>query len=83
MTFDEIETALDAGQLQISYDHGSWLSVRRNGRTKLWKRDVDRFNIPCKLGFNTTFCIASSYREASCFPCFTPRMFDKFRVKPA
>jgi hypothetical protein len=55
MTRDEIETALDRGRLQIQSHNGRWYDVRRNGATKTWKRDPNKVEIPCKVGFKECF----------------------------
>jgi hypothetical protein len=60
MTLQEIEHALDNGQLFVKLytpaalcgqGHASkaW-QCRRNGATKRWKRDPARFRIPIKFG---------------------------------
>jgi hypothetical protein len=46
----EVETALDAGRLYLSMVNGNWYQLRRNGRTKTWKRNPERFYIPVKWG---------------------------------
>jgi hypothetical protein len=33
------------------------IQVRRNGRTKIWKRQPDKFSIPVKYGFRDCFYI--------------------------
>lgn len=55
-----IEGALERGHLWMAIGRGPsravvnyWL-IRRNGKTHLWKRDVDRFNIPIKAGLRET-----------------------------
>ena len=60
MTREQLETALDKNQLYLQGFNERWYRVRRNGMTKLWKRDTDRFRIPCKIGFKECFSIASS-----------------------
>lgn len=58
MTRQQIETALDNGLLEVQWGNGKWYKVRRNGATKTWKRDAERFAIPCKTGFRDCFTIA-------------------------
>lgn len=50
-TLQEIENALDHGALFASMTGGKWWLARRNGKTKLWKREPARFRIPFKVGF--------------------------------
>jgi hypothetical protein len=53
-TIAEIERLLDAGKLEIQMRNGNWWAIRRNGATKRWKRDTERFAIPIKFGLK--FC---------------------------
>ena len=80
MTQQEIETALDSGRLETRWANGKWYAVRRNGATRTWKRDKDRFAIPCKTGFRDCFTIATYGEDArsAWFPIDSPY----FRVKP-
>jgi hypothetical protein len=54
MTREEIEKALDEHRLEVAMTHNKWWKVRRNGKTKLWKRKEYRhkFEIPVKAGMN-------------------------------
>lgn len=52
MTREQFETALDAGTLQtkiIARKGVKWYTCRRNGRTKTWKTQPERFEIPVKF----------------------------------
>jgi hypothetical protein len=49
---DNIEAALRDGRLQVLAANGKWYSVRRNGKTKTWKRDPHRWEIPLKWAFS-------------------------------
>jgi hypothetical protein len=51
-----LESLLDAGKLQVRCGF-HWYDVRRNGKTKQWKRSPDRFEVPCKVGFRITFTL--------------------------
>lgn len=53
MTLQELETALDSNQLQALMANNRWLTLRRNGRTKLWATRPHDFYIPVKVGFRT------------------------------
>ena len=69
------ETALDSHNLQISPANGRWYDVRRNGRTRTWKRDPARFEIPIKWAFRETLLVTDSF--------FNFGSVDRlFRVKP-
>lgn len=47
-----IESLLDSRTLCVRMHSGRvWDSVRRNGATKTWKREPNRFRIPIKYGF--------------------------------
>jgi hypothetical protein len=46
----EIEQALDARRLFLAMSNGRWQQLRRNGRTRTWKRAPERFQIPIKWG---------------------------------
>lgn len=48
--------------VESDYWHGGKkrvITVRRNGKTKTWKRDPERWDIPVKYGLNTCFHILS------------------------
>lgn len=45
------EELLDAGRLETAVGPGRWWKLRRNGRTRTWKRDPGRFLVPVKAGF--------------------------------
>jgi hypothetical protein len=53
MTRQELETALDSGRLEINgcYNGSGWYRARRNGKTRTWKRDAERFEVPIKWAF--------------------------------
>jgi hypothetical protein len=53
MTQIELETALDAGNLEVRMSHGRWWKARRNGQTRTNKMMPGTFAIPCKIGFNS------------------------------
>lgn len=53
MTLQDLETALDSGQLQVQMANDHWLTLRRNGRTKTWPSRPGDFYIPVKVGFRT------------------------------
>lgn len=59
MTREQIEIALDSNRLEVQWVTGRWHAVRRNGATKLWKRDPTRFMIPVKTGLRNAFRIAT------------------------
>jgi hypothetical protein len=63
MTREAFETALDRGQLQtcIRGHDTKWYAVRRNGRTRTWKRDPTRFEIPVKYRFRETWRVTADH----------------------
>ena len=58
-TREQVENLLDNGRLQVlmSKRENRWWTCRRNGKTKTWKRDSSRWEIPAKAGFRATFTI--------------------------
>ena len=50
-TLEQLETALDSGLLEGRMTNGRWWRLRRNGQTKRWKRNPERFRLPIKAGF--------------------------------
>jgi hypothetical protein len=55
MNREDFETMLDAGKLQtrIQRNNGeNWHDVRRGGKTRTWKRDPTRFEIPIRYSTN-------------------------------
>jgi len=64
MTREAFETALDSGQLLTMVqwrDHSQWYTCRRNGRTRTWKRDSDRFIIPIKYRYRDTMRVTERH----------------------
>ena len=64
MTREAFEAALDTGQLWTrvqSRDGNKWYLCRRNGRTRTWKREPDRFSIPVKFRFRDTMRVEFQY----------------------
>lgn len=64
-TLAEIEDALDTGYLWAAVNRGidgegRYWKARRNGKTKRWKRDTTRFEIPFKTGFRVTGTVANT-----------------------
>jgi hypothetical protein len=60
ITRDNIDTLLDAGQLEVLMSSGSWWRIRRNGATRRWKRDASRIYVPYKAGMYTYGAITES-----------------------
>lgn len=48
LTLDEIKAL--TGHALIVGNKGDILRVKINGKVKTWKRDVNRFEVPCKYG---------------------------------
>jgi hypothetical protein len=66
----DFENALDTGQLFCAMGNGKFWQARRNGATRSWKRDVDRFYIPIKVGLRAYHAIketdnVTNYRIAA------------------
>jgi hypothetical protein len=59
MNLTQLETLLDTGRLQV-WCGTAWYDVRRNGKTRLWKRQPKRFAIPCKVGFRCCFTLTDA-----------------------
>ena len=68
----DVEAALDGGKLFLAMQGGRWWKARRNGATKLWKREPDRFVIPVKAGFKATGRVDQTWLGRG----------DLFRVEP-
>lgn len=54
MTREQIEQALDAGNLRVKMNNGNLWLVRRSGKTQTWKTRPGEFRIPIKYGFRGT-----------------------------
>jgi hypothetical protein len=52
-----MEQALDSGKLSVVLSNGRIWKTRRNGKTRLWKRNANRFWIPIKAGLKLTGAI--------------------------
>jgi hypothetical protein len=78
ITRENVDELLDKGLIEVHMTTGRWWSVRRNGRTKRWKRDKTRIYIPIKYGLK--MCAAIGERDFS-GPKGSLRT-DFFRVKP-
>lgn len=50
MSRETIETALDAGKVEVAMNSGRWWRLRRNGKTQTWKTRPGEFRIPVKAG---------------------------------
>lgn len=48
----EINQLIDSGKIQVLMSGGKWWNIRRNGKTKTWKRNPNRFLIPYKAGIH-------------------------------
>jgi len=53
ITRQDLEQALDNGHLWTLMVNGRYWLLRRTGRTKLWKRDPTRFELPVKAGLRS------------------------------
>jgi len=50
ITRKNVDKLLDDGKIFVALNNGRWWRIRRNGATKLWKRDASRIRIPFKYG---------------------------------
>ena len=57
ITRDNIDELLDKGLIETCGANGKWYTIRRNGKTKLWKTNPRRIEIPCKVGLRECFTI--------------------------
>jgi hypothetical protein len=60
MTREAFEAALDQGQLWTRVG-SRWYVCRRNGQTKVWKRDESRFEVPIKYRFRDAARVESRH----------------------
>jgi hypothetical protein len=73
MTLQEIEAALDSGQLFVPMWRNmatmtcTAYQARRNGATKRWKREPDRFRIPIKFKFRDCCALDQTARHGRDF----------------
>jgi len=57
MTRQEYDEALDKHRLYLVMPNGKCYLMRRNGMTRTWKREPERFEIPCKYSFRGYYTI--------------------------
>ena len=60
----DIDELLDAGKIYIRMTTGKWWQIRRNGKTRTWKRNANRFAIPCKAGMYEYGTIDESFLQS-------------------
>ena len=53
LTQEEANKALDSGEVKALSSRGTWLSCRRNGKTKTWVTRPNDFRIPVSIGFRS------------------------------
>lgn len=51
VTRENVEHLLDSGLLYVAMANDRWWQARRNGKTRRWKKDPTRIEIPFKCGF--------------------------------
>lgn len=54
VTHENVEHLLDSGLLYVGINNGAWWLARRNGKTKKWRKEPERYEIPYKVGFRRT-----------------------------
>jgi hypothetical protein len=57
-----IDQLLDSGRLSMQMRNGNFWKLRRNGATKRWARDPERFYVGVKAGLRVYDAIAA-YRD--------------------
>lgn len=57
LTVENFDQALDAGEVRVQMLSGRWWAVRRNGKTRRWKRDLNRVEWPLKYGLRGYFTV--------------------------
>ncbi len=50
LTREQAERAIEAG-FQAKAPNGNFWRARRNGKTKVWARSPERYQIPIRMGF--------------------------------
>jgi hypothetical protein len=51
ITRANVNELLDKRVIEVAMRSGKWWEIRRNGKTKTWKKDASRICIPFKYGF--------------------------------
>lgn len=59
ITRENCETVKNFEPVSKRRNKGDLVRVRRNGKTKLWKRQPDKFRIPVKYGLRHYFYITN------------------------
>lgn len=77
ITRQNLDQLLDAGKLQICTLDGKWYKVRRNGRTKLYKKEPLQIRLPIKWGFKQTGAITTTD-----FDNVSGELISLFRINP-
>jgi len=55
MTFDEVKTLHIGSHIWFKANDGTARQIKVNGQIRLWKRDPERIEIPCKYGLYECF----------------------------
>ncbi len=50
ITRANVDSMLDSGRIEVAMKNGNWWQIRRNGKTRTWKKDSKRVAIPFKAG---------------------------------
>ena len=57
----DLDDLLDAGKIYCRMTNGNWWQIRRNGKTRTWKRDAQCIAVPFKMGFRGYGTIDESF----------------------
>lgn len=57
LTVENFDQALDAGEVRVQIMSGRWWAIRRNGKTRRWKRDPNRIEWPVKYGIRGYYTV--------------------------
>lgn len=66
LSLEQIEENLDSGALCAPTTIGTTWAVKRNGRTRLWKREPLKFEIPVRVGFRSFATIDNRSTFGTC-----------------
>lgn len=81
ITRANVDALLDAGLIECAMTNGKWLTIRRNGATKRWKKDANRIYIPFKVGFRGYGQITETDFIGNCPGALNPSHFRKVETR--
>lgn len=75
ITRANVDALLDAGKIECAMKSGKWWRIRRNGKTRAWKRDTTRIEIPFKMGMYGYGVISQDDFIGNCPGALNPEHF--------